>query len=92
MKPDDPRHGTRAGAVAHRKDGEKPCAPCRQGEAAYMRELRKRPDIRENEHRKNNARARALWRLAALHRDEFERLYLIELGPPVMALTADPSG
>lgn len=90
MSPDDPRHGTRAGAVAHRKDGETPCDPCRKGEAAYMRELRKRPDIRENERRRNNARTRALWRLADEHPDEFRRLYLAEIGPPVLA--ADPSG
>jgi hypothetical protein len=55
-----------------------------------MRELRKRPDIRENERRRNNARTRALWRLADEHPDEFRRLYLAEIGPPVLA--ADPSG
>lgn len=33
MTPEDPRHGTYAGAAAHWKDGEKPCPPCH--EAAY---------------------------------------------------------
>lgn len=28
MSPDDPRHGTYAGASAHRKDHEKPCTSC----------------------------------------------------------------
>lgn len=28
MSPDDPRHGSNAGAIAHWRDGEKPCAPC----------------------------------------------------------------
>lgn len=30
MSPDDPRHGTNAGASAHWKDGERPCDPCRE--------------------------------------------------------------
>ena len=41
MLPDDPRHGTDAGRVAHWRDGEKPCAPCARAAArAYaMRQL-----------------------------------------------------
>lgn len=82
MKTDDPRHGTRAGAQAHRKDGEFPCDPCREAWNSYHRALRADPEFRATEARKSAARSRALWRLAALHRDEFERLYLIEVGPP----------
>lgn len=28
MSPDDPRHGTNAGAIQHWRDGETPCPPC----------------------------------------------------------------
>lgn len=28
MSPDDPRHGTYAGRLAHKRDGEDPCGPC----------------------------------------------------------------
>ncbi|MEQ7847743.1 hypothetical protein [Nocardioides kribbensis] len=35
MLPDDPRHGTRAGFYAHRKDGETACARCRRAAATY---------------------------------------------------------
>lgn len=34
MSPDDPRHGTRRGYYAHRKDGEAACDPCKRGAAA----------------------------------------------------------
>lgn len=34
MSPDDPRHGTRRGYYAHRKDGEPACDPCKRGAAA----------------------------------------------------------
>lgn len=42
MTPDDPRHGTRAGALAHWRSGETPCPPCaraalRASKAAKMR-------------------------------------------------------
>ena len=40
MLPDDPRHGTYAGASAHYKSGEKPCPPCEQ--AAMRRRKRNR--------------------------------------------------
>jgi hypothetical protein len=88
MTPDDPRHGTRAGCIAHRKDGERPCDPCRIADNAYMRAFRSDPKVKATEYRRNAARERVLWRLAALHRDEFQRLYLIELGPPQMEDTA----
>lgn len=34
MSPDDPRHGTRRGYYAHRKDGEQACDACKRGAAA----------------------------------------------------------
>lgn len=34
MSPDDPRHGTRRGYYAHRKDGETACIPCKRGAAS----------------------------------------------------------
>lgn len=45
MSPDDPRHGTRPGALQHYKDGEKPCGPCaaetyRVEKAAKLRRAR----------------------------------------------------
>ena len=41
MKPDDPRHGTYAGAQAHTKDSEPVCRPCREAATAYIRDWRK---------------------------------------------------
>jgi hypothetical protein len=40
LTPDDERHGTRAGATAHYKEGGKPCPPCAQ--AAYQWEKKAR--------------------------------------------------
>lgn len=39
MSPDDPRHGTNAGCVAHWRDGGRPCDPCRD---AAMRAKKRR--------------------------------------------------
>lgn len=43
MSPDDPRHGTRAGYYAHRRDGETACADCKRAAARTeaMRQLAK---------------------------------------------------
>jgi len=38
MTPDDPRHGTNAGYVAHRTTGVEPCQPCRKAAADYERQ------------------------------------------------------
>lgn len=80
----DPRHGTSAGYHTHRRELSTPCTACRAAYNAYMRTYRSTRDVKARVQRETNARGRALWRLAALHRDEFQRLYLIELGPPVM--------
>lgn len=36
MTPDDPRHGTYAGAKAHKKADEQVCEPCRVARNAYL--------------------------------------------------------
>lgn len=79
MDADDPRHGTVAGALAHRRIGEKPCEPCREAHATYMRAYRTRPAAQKSTRLGNRARSRALWRLAALHPDEYRRIYADEL-------------
>lgn len=35
MTPDDPRHGTVAGHIAHRRDGQKACLPCVAAKTRY---------------------------------------------------------
>lgn len=37
MSPDDSRHGSYAGYMAHRKDSERPCEPCRLAERRKMK-------------------------------------------------------
>lgn len=76
MSPDDERHGTPRGRKAHKRDGEKPCEPCRIAYNAYMREHRKG---NPKDRKRTNARARALWKLAALHHDDYQRLYVVEV-------------
>lgn len=80
MSPDDARHGTYAGYQRHRLDGESACTPCRDANRAYMRDFRaRRPDVAERERAGSRASSRALWRLADMHRDEYDRLYADEL-------------
>ena len=47
MQPEDPRHGTYAGAVAHWFDDGRPCAPCARAETRY-RKQRKLDALRGN--------------------------------------------
>jgi hypothetical protein len=42
VTPDDPRHGTNAGYIAHTVARVPPCDPCRAASAAYQRERDKR--------------------------------------------------
>lgn len=76
MKADDERHGSRRGAVAHRRDGEKPCDPCRVADNAYMSEFRK---VNRESTRRQAARSRALWQLAQRHPDEYRELFYVEV-------------
>lgn len=77
MRRDDPRHGTYAGAQAHRKEGKQPCRPCREAYSEYQREYRR--NANGNWRDQSRARSRAVWQLVARHRDEFNRLYVEEL-------------
>lgn len=77
MSPDDPRHGTRRGYQAHRKDGENACGPCRAAHSEYQRKYDKANP--EPHRRRVNARSRALEQLARIHRSEFQKLYRAEL-------------
>lgn len=80
MRVDDPRHGTGAGYQRHRKDGEEACAPCREAvRAAAAKRRRENPASYSRERAGMRASSRALWRLADLHRDEYDRLYADEL-------------
>lgn len=72
--------GTYGGYQYHKKNGDPFCEPCRKANAAYSRELRKRSPRAANYTRlTNNARSRALWRLADEFHDRFQSLYLEEL-------------
>ena len=72
--------GTYAGAQQHRKRGEEVCQPCRNAAAAYLRDWRARnPQSRAKERQQNNARSRALWRLADEFPDRFRELVADEL-------------
>lgn len=75
-----PRHGTYARYQAERKSGET-CAKCRKAAREYARERRAKLTKKQRalEWGRSAARSRAAWRVAALHRDEFERFTLEEL-------------
>ena len=64
--------GTYAGYQRHKKFGETPCQRCRDANAAYVREWRSDPDNRARTQAANNARQRALQRLA----DEYPKRFL----------------
>lgn len=79
MRRDDERHGTYAGALAHRKEKKQPCKACREACNAYMREFRSRPEQSVSLKRTRDATNRAIQRLIELHREEYERLRIEEL-------------
>lgn len=69
------RCGTRAGYIRHiKKDRTPPCAECREAHRIYMRKYREDSEHRQATRDGNNARTRALWRLADLHPAEFQQL------------------
>ena len=56
---DDPRHGTQPGYTQHKKRGEEPCGPCREGWTQYHRESRARRRAAQAEREKRRAAAEA---------------------------------
>jgi hypothetical protein len=70
--------------MAHYREKSPYCDTCRAFRTAYTRKRRENPDRKSRDNRSNAARSRALWRLAALHPEDFERLYLEEIGPPLL--------
>lgn len=68
-------HGTYSGAQRHRKEGETPCDPCKAAAAEYQRAWRQSAP---HDRVRTSARTKALWRLAALHHDEYMALYAEE--------------
>ncbi len=74
------RCGTYAGAQVHRRQGEPNCDDCRRAHAAYIAKWRKqRPDLHAENVATQNARERALRRLAQMHPRDLRRLYLEEM-------------
>jgi hypothetical protein len=55
------------------------CDPCREANADYKREWRSRSGVGERDRRRNEARRRALWRLAQEHPLRFRELLADEL-------------
>lgn len=62
MSPNDPRHGTEAGNEQHHRDGERPCADCRE---AKLRAARRRYKRKAMGHRYTVPSARVIARLRA---------------------------
>lgn len=76
MTPDDPRHGSHGGYLAHNRLGEDACQPCLDAHAAYVKQWR-RDSV--SWRRSSKARSRALTRLRQQHPADFDRLYIEEL-------------
>lgn len=70
--------GTTKGYFAHLKLGEPTCQPCRDAQAAYMRDWRERTGMVATR-RTSNARSRALSKLARMYPRDYQRLYRAEL-------------
>ena len=64
--------GTYAAYQRHKKLGETPCQPCKDANAAHQRQWRSDPDNHARTQAANNARHRALQRLA----DEYPKRFL----------------
>ena len=76
------RHGTYARFQQHKREGEEPCAACRQANADYVREWRQRPGKADRNRLYNRARGRAQQDLAERHRDEYQALLQHHLDAP----------
>jgi hypothetical protein len=73
-------HGTPAAYQRHHRVGDPPCDDCLAAHAAYQRGIRERnPIVRRRQHRTQDARRRALARLAEEQPARFKVLYAEEL-------------
>ena len=76
-----PTCGTYAGVSAHNRDKTPMCDACKHARKMYIRRRRTDDGIRAAERALNNARSRALWKLADRHRGEFDNLIKAEMTP-----------
>jgi len=75
---DATEHGTHAGYRRHVDAGEPACDACLEGNAAYVQKWRiEHPASRGARNRYQNARGRAMTRLAQAHPGEFD-VYMAE--------------
>ena len=66
--------------MRHRNEGTPTCDACKAANTAYMKAWRKKDGEAQRRNRAlNSAQGRALWRLAAIHRAEFDELVAEEL-------------
>ena len=78
-KPMYPTCGTYAGVSEHNRNKTSQCDACKLAQKQYMRRRRTDDGIRAAERARNNARSRALWKLADRHRTEFDNLMKAEM-------------
>lgn len=77
---DGARCGTYLGYGDHLCDGTEPCEPCREANREWMRAYRtERPSAYLKTKNRQNARTRAMTRLAQLHPGDMERLLQEEM-------------
>jgi transposase len=103
VTPDDPRHGTYAGYIAHAFSDRSPCGPCKAGNAAYKRRQRAQYYLRRTDTLKCSSvgsvrRVQALVALGHSLKDIAEATglnastvsnWLNRVGPTVLTETAD---
>lgn len=84
--------GTVAGYQAHRRHDEPACDACRTANSAYTRDYRRdQPAPYVRARARQNARSRAMARLADQYPAAFEALLAEELDADTHALTEEPS-
>lgn len=71
--------GTYGGYQRHKRQGTQPCWSCIEANRAYTAQWRANPERREREKRRENARKRALWRLAQEYPARFRQLVAEEM-------------